>query len=231
MMVAATPLFDRLGIAKASIESVLTLDSTVEMIGVTDGIIVPVYPDQCIDRYRYIVRDHGYLARNAINRLAEALETKADWIYLFDSDSLHLSSAIVGFETLKTKLKFREIGSLYISPVYRSLETVDINVDRTAGIGGISMLMRRDTAEYLYGLRDELLARASTGHYDWDNFFSKMTTTFRTRKSYLEHLGPFDGANGPGRRDRGIVERAINIDTRLLKSTLERFGLPLSHLS
>lgn len=228
-MIGVVPVFDRIDITKIAIDSFLALDPNFSVLGVTDGPI-PGIVARDPDRYQHVHRDHGYLAANALNRIEVGLVTGEPWIYLFDSDAIHLPTAVSGLETLMKKLKFKEIGSLYVSPVYRSVHTIGVDIDRTHGLGGISMLMRRDTAEFVMEQKGEILARASKGHYDWDNFLSRITLTFRTRVSHVEHLGAFTGANGAARKKRGIVERALNIDRESLRKTLERFNLSLSDL-
>lgn len=228
-MIGVVPVFDRLDIAKAAIDSFLALGPNFNVLGVTDGPVHGIVARDP-DRYQQVHRDHGYLAANALNRIEAGLVTGEPWIYLFDSDAVHLPGAVTGLEILTKKLKFKEIGSLYVSPVYRSVETIGIDIDRTHGLGGISMLMRRDTAEFIMEHKAEILARGATGYYDWDNFLSRIALTYRTRESHVEHLGAFTGANGEGRKKRGIVERALNIDRESLRKTLERFNLSMSDL-
>jgi hypothetical protein len=223
-VICACPIFDRLDLTKIAITSLIDLGFTV--LGVSDG-------DCSLDFFN---KDYTYVYKkkesainfcNTVNRLDECLKTGREWLYLFDSDTVHIPSVVKGMDILKNVLKFKDLGGMFLSPfIFGKEKFEDYNENlylaKTAAIGGISWFLNRATALYL---RSTVLSEDKRGfNGGWDGEVSRYISNFYiTKNSYVEHIGNNSGHNFRHRESLQKNDIALNIDRIELESTLKKY--------
>lgn len=216
-IVCICPVFDRLEMAKVSILSLCDLGLGV--IGLSDG---PVEFDLKHDNFYYLKKEKSGIVGNAFNRIEEGIKTHKKFIYLFDSDSIHIPSCLNAFNFLINNfIKDNDIISLYKGTMYNPVE-VDI-LCRFRNLGGISLLFNQVTADRCLKLKEEWNTCSKNLKTDWDIFVTNSFNCYSTKRSYLDHLGKSSGTNFEKRKEYNLVEEAKDIDLDELNKTIIKY--------
>lgn len=180
--------------------------------------------DYAHPNFKFVPFQHVGVHRNGFERIRYGFNLQAQWIYLFDSDAIHIPSCIGAFERLKTVLRDHEIGSLYCTPYHPEVSNVD-GIGYTAKTPGISMMFNRVTAQRLLANENNFFTGNHNGNRHWDNYLGSINRCVNLRASYLEHMGNLTGIHHHYRRSQNRNDVAVNIDQKELADTLARYGL------
>jgi hypothetical protein len=218
-IICACPVFNRLDIAKISILSLCDLGLNV--IGVSDG---EVEFDLKHEKFSYIQKEKSGVVGNVFCRLRELIKLNKKFIYLFDSDTVHLPSCVERFTLLKEILKDNSIISLYQGPLYNSVEETE-HLYRLSNLSGISLFFNQDTAIKCLRLEKEWSSKSSgvVGKTDWDVFVTNNFNCYCTKNSYVQHLGKDSGINRDIRAQNNLIDEAKNINVDELNETMLKY--------
>lgn len=216
-IICICPVFDRLEMAKISILSLCDLGF--DVIGMSDGDVEFNFSH---DKFNYIKKEKSGIVENAFNRIEYGIKTNKEFIYLFDSDSIHLPSCVESFNFLMNHTKDDEIISLYQGTLYNPVST-DI-LYRFRNLGGISLFFNQNTAAKCLKLKKEWNYCSKNNRTDWDIFITNYFNCYSTKKSYVDHLGKKSGTNFKTRQEYNLIEEAKNIDLDELNETILKYN-------